>query len=139
MYICHKGRQWLTPTNGINWIISRVPHLSLPSTFYFIFQFYHSPPARSSNIYHILYNILFEIHRHQPFNQFFFFFFGFVEKTFITVLMLRIMLFLFIIIIGFFLGFYSFYRIISISTLRIIFIITWSIFSFRIIILCLVS
>ena len=106
------------------------------------FLFYFSDsisffPAQSNNIYHVLYGILFKIHRHQPFNQCFLFF-SFVDNTLITVLMLQIILFVFVIIILILHGFQIFYWIILISTWRIIFISTWSICSFSIIIFCLV-
>ena len=103
--------------------------------FYFIsfFQFYHPPPAQSNNIYHIFYDIIFEIHRHQPFNQCLFLF-GCVDNTPITVLMLRSILSVFVISIGFFHIFHIFNIFISISMWRIIFISTRSICSFRIII-----
>ena len=47
---------------------------------------------------------MFETHIHQPFNQCLFFF-GYVDNNFITVFMLQIILFVFIIIIGFFMAF----------------------------------
>ena len=61
-------------------------------------KWYNSPSARNKNIYHILYDILFEIHRHKPFNQWFFLFVC-VDNTFITVLMLRIIFFVLFIMI----------------------------------------
>ena len=36
---------------------------------YLFFQFYHIFTAQSNNIYHKLYDMMFEINRHQPFNQ----------------------------------------------------------------------
>ena len=109
------------------------------SAWWFLFYFFNPIifPARSNNTYHILYDILFVIHRNQPFNQCFLFF-GFVSNIFITVLMLQNFLFLFVIIICVRHGFHIFYRIISISTWRIILISTWSICSFMIIIIYLV-
>ena len=121
--------------------------------FYILFfQFYHLTPKRSNNIHHISYNMMFEIHRHQPFNQWFFFFgcvyntfitwiiYSFrIINTFITVFMLRSTLFVFVIIIGIFYVSHIFNIIISISMWRIIFISTWSICSFRIIIIFIVS
>ena len=61
-----------------------------------------------------MYGILFEIHRHQPFNQCLLFFI-FVDNTFIAVLMLQILLFLFVVIIYVIHGFQIFYRIILIN------------------------
>ena len=125
-----------TPTNGINRITSSVSHLYLPGIFYSIFQILSFFPSRSNHIYHILYKILFEIHRLQLFNKCFFFF-GLVDNTLITVLMLIIILFVFVIIICVFHGFHIFNRIILISTLHIIFISMLSICSLSIIIIWL--
>ena len=88
-----------------------------PVIFYFIFQFYHFFPTLSNNIYQILYDMMFKIHRHQPFNQCFVFF-SCVDNTFITwsiysfriintlitVLMLRSILFLFVTTIAIFMS-----------------------------------
>ena len=137
--ICNIGWQWFIPTNGKNGITSSFSHLYLSGTFLFYFSnsiiFF---PAWSYNTHHVLYEFLLDIHRHQPLNQGFFFF-GFVDNSFIIVLMLRIVLFLLVIIICVLRGFQIFYRIISISMWRIISFSTWSIFRFSVIIICLVS
>ena len=138
MDICNKCWRWFTPTNGINGITSSVPHLSLPGTFVFYFSISIISTALSNNTYHKFYDILFEIHKHQPFNRCLLFF-GFVDKSFITMLMLQIILVVLVIIICVLFYFHIFYRIISISKWHIIFIITWIICTFRIIITCLVS
>ena len=72
-------------------------------------QFYHSPPTQSNNIYYILYDILFEIHIHKPFNKYFLLF-GFVDNTFITMLMLQILLFVFVVLIFFMAFTFSIYN-----------------------------
>ena len=98
-------------------MISGASHLSFTGTFILFFQFYNFSPTRSNNIYHILYYMMFEINRHQPFNQCFFFF-GYVANTFITwsiwsfriintfitVLMIRSILIVFVIIIDIFMS-----------------------------------
>ena len=53
--------------------------ICLCQKFYFIFPILSVISARSNNIYHILYEILFGIHRHQPFNQCFVFFVFFIK------------------------------------------------------------
>ena len=126
------GLRWYTPTNRINGITASVSYLSLPSTFSFIFTILSFFPAQSNNIYHIFYDMMFEIHRRQPFNQRFFLF-GCVDNTLITVLNVRIIFLVFVIVIDVFHAFHIFNRIISISMWHIIFISTWSIYSFRII------
>ena len=117
MDIYNIGWLWFTPTTGISRMISGVSHLSFTDTFYFIFPILSFLPPRSNNIYHILYYMMFEIHRHQPFNQCFFFF-GCVANTFIkwsiwsfriintliTVLMIRSILIVFVIIIDIFMS-----------------------------------
>ena len=62
------------------------------------FQFYHFSSTIRNNIYHILYEILFEIHIHKLFNQRLFLS-SFVDNCFITFLMLLIILFEFVIMI----------------------------------------
>ena len=135
MDVFNIGWHLFTPTNGITLSVS---HLSLSGTFLFYFSGYILFPARSNNIYHTLYDILFEIRRHKQFNQCFLFF-GFVDNTFINVLMLQTIIFLFFVIVCVLHGFHILYIIIPISTWCIIFISTWSICIFRIIIICLVS
>ena len=107
MEIRNIGLIWVTPNNIINGITSSVSHLSFPGTFLFYFPILSSTPTGSNNIYHILYDILFEIHGHQPFNQCFFLF-SFVDNSFITVLILQIILFVFVIIICVILEFHIF-------------------------------
>ena len=105
---------------------------------FFIFLLVSFSPAQGNNIYHILYYFLLESNWHQPFNKCWLFFL-FVDNSFITVLMIQIVLFLFVIIIFVLHGFHIFYRIILISTRGIISIITWSICKFRTIIIFPVS
>ena len=134
--ICKIYWRLYIPNDVNNGIILSVSYLYLPGSYFTLsFQFYHSPtPAWSKNTYHILYDFLLEIHSHQLSSQCFLFF-GFVDESFITVLMSWIVLFVFAIIIFVLHGFHIFYSIISISTWHIIFISTWSIYIFRMIII----
>ena len=106
--------------------------------FWFIFPILSFFPAQSNNTYHVLYYILSEIHRHQHFNQCCLLF-GFFNNSFITVLVLRILLFLFVIVVCVLLYLQIFYRIVLISAWYIIFISTYSIFTYSIMIICLVQ
>ena len=81
------------------------PNFSFPGTFLFYF-------SNSLIFPRTKYDILFEIHRHQPFNRCLFFF-GFVDNSFTSVLMLWILLFIFVIVICVFHYFHIFYRIVE--------------------------
>ena len=138
MDLCNISWRWLTPANCINVITSSVSHSTFHGTVYFLFTILSFFPARSNNTYHIFYSMIFEIHRYQPFNQRLFFF-GCVDNSCTTVLILRILLFVLVIIICVLFYFHIFYRIVYISTWHIILFSMWSISTFRIIIICLVS
>ena len=148
---CNIGRRWLNPNIGTSGIIACISHLSCTVTFLFYFSNSIIFFTQSNNIYHILYYTVFEIHSHQPFNQFFLLF-GCLDNTFITqtiwsfriintfiiVLKFRMFLFVFVIIITIFCFFHFCNRIISTSMWRIILFRLWSICSFRVIIIFLV-
>ena len=135
MDICKIRWRWFTISNGINRITSSVSHWSLTGSILFYFPNSIISPAHEVTT-SITYCMKFclkciDINRLINVCSSLVFF----DNTLITVLMLRIILFIFIIIICVPHGFHIFHIIISISTWCIIFISTWSICSFRIIII----
>ena len=96
--IPRRGRQWFTPNNGNNGTTSQYPHLHLVEIFILSSKFYNLFLAWTDSTYHIINDFNWKINWHKKISQWFFFF-SFVDHTFITFRSFWIIFFVLIIFI----------------------------------------